>query len=86
MHTKYSPCSNIGEHAYGIFVYISIIQEESFFHPAKYPKKGGGAAKIIIEERRFLKNIYIILGGDVSSWDTDSKNDGDLLGVLALWK
>lgn len=59
MHTKYSPCSNIGEHAYGIFVYISIIQEESFFHPAKYPKKGGGAAKIIIEERRFLKK-YIL--------------------------
>lgn len=77
MHTKYSPCSNIGEHAYGIFVYISIIQEE---------KKGGGAAKIIIEERRFFLKIYIILGGDVSSWDTDSKNDGDLLGVLALWK
>lgn len=50
MHTKYSPCSNIGEHAYGIFVYISIIQEE---------KKGGGAAKIIIEERRFFKK-YIL--------------------------
>lgn len=40
---------------------------------------------MIIEERRFCKRKYIE-ENDVSVWNTDSKHDGENLGVLALWK